>query len=237
MRRRGLRQGRARRARRRDRARLGDHPQPPLRQSCPRPRRRDVAAPGRGEARRRRCADRHRDQAQARPQRPLAPPDVRGADPRRAPRRRDRDLGRARDGRPAAVAPGRVRQRARGDLLGARGFDRVHRPRDDGAADGAQPRRRRARGRRLRRRPARARELAAGAAATPGEAAEGADFVLLSLPAPEIVERVAAQLPTDVFLVDMSTGPPALARRLAERFDRRSTRRSAAARAAPSRRR
>jgi 3-hydroxyisobutyrate dehydrogenase len=67
--------------------------------------------------------------------------------------------------------------------------------------------------------PARARELGAGAAATPGEAAERADFVLLSLPAPEIVERVAAQLPGDVFLIDMSTGPPALARWLAERFE------------------
>ena len=66
--------------------------------------------------------------------------------------------------------------------------------------------------------PARVRELGAGAAATPAEAAEGADFALLSLPAPEIVERVAAQLPSDVVLIDMSTGPPALARRLAERF-------------------
>jgi 3-hydroxyisobutyrate dehydrogenase len=56
-------------------------------------------------------------------------------------------------------------------------------------------------------------------AATPAEAAEGADVAILSLPAPEIVERVAGQLPREVFLVDMSTGPPALARRLAETFD------------------
>jgi 3-hydroxyisobutyrate dehydrogenase len=40
----------------------------------------------------------------------------------------------------------------------------------------------------------------------------------LSLPAPEIVERVADELPRDCFLVDMSTGPPALARRLAKEF-------------------
>jgi 3-hydroxyisobutyrate dehydrogenase len=64
---------------------------------------------------------------------------------------------------------------------------------------------------------ARAREF--GAAATPAEAADGTDFALLSLPAPGIVEQVAAELPADLFLVDMSTGPPALARRLAERFE------------------
>ncbi|HSS73993.1 MAG TPA: NAD(P)-dependent oxidoreductase [Gaiellaceae bacterium] len=67
--------------------------------------------------------------------------------------------------------------------------------------------------------PERARVLGADVAATPVEAAEGADFALLSLPAPDVVERVAAELPARVFLVDMSTGPPALARRLAERFE------------------
>jgi 3-hydroxyisobutyrate dehydrogenase len=56
-------------------------------------------------------------------------------------------------------------------------------------------------------------------AATPAEAADGADVAILSLPAPEVVERVASDLPRDLFLVDMSTGPPALARRLAETFD------------------
>jgi 3-hydroxyisobutyrate dehydrogenase len=55
-------------------------------------------------------------------------------------------------------------------------------------------------------------------AATPAEAAEGADLAILSLPAPEIVERVAAELPRELFLVDVSTGPPALARHLAETF-------------------
>ncbi len=56
-------------------------------------------------------------------------------------------------------------------------------------------------------------------AARPAEAADGADVAILSLPAPEIVERVASDLPRDLFLVDMSTGPPVLARQLAETFD------------------
>jgi 3-hydroxyisobutyrate dehydrogenase len=64
----------------------------------------------------------------------------------------------------------------------------------------------------------RARELGAGVAATATEAAEGAEVAILSLPAPEIVERVADELPRGVLLVDMSTGPPALARQLAEEF-------------------
>lgn len=67
--------------------------------------------------------------------------------------------------------------------------------------------------------PERVRALGAGGAATPAEAAEGADVAILSLPAPEIVEQVAGGLPHDVPLIDMSTGPPALARRLAEAFD------------------
>ena len=64
---------------------------------------------------------------------------------------------------------------------------------------------------------AKAREF--GAAASPAEAADGAEVAILSLPAPEIVETVAAELPRDVLLIDMSTGPPALARRLAQQFE------------------
>jgi 3-hydroxyisobutyrate dehydrogenase len=66
---------------------------------------------------------------------------------------------------------------------------------------------------------ARVEALGASAAATPAEAAEGADLALLSLPSPEAVEQVAGELPPGLLLVDLSTGPPALARRLAERFD------------------
>ena len=65
--------------------------------------------------------------------------------------------------------------------------------------------------------PEKAKEFTAAASAA--EAAEGADVAILSLPAPEIVERVAADLPRDLFLIDMSTGPPALARELATEFD------------------
>ncbi len=65
--------------------------------------------------------------------------------------------------------------------------------------------------------PERVREFTA--AASPAAAANGADVAILSLPAPEIVEQVADELPRDLFLVDMSTGPPALARRLATEFD------------------
>jgi 3-hydroxyisobutyrate dehydrogenase len=57
------------------------------------------------------------------------------------------------------------------------------------------------------------------AAASAADAANGADVAILSLPAPEIVEQVADELPRDLFLVDMSTGPPTLARRLATEFD------------------
>jgi 2-hydroxy-3-oxopropionate reductase len=81
--------------------------------------------------------------------------------------------------------------------------------------------------------PERVRALRAGAVRTVREAAAGAEAAILSLPGPEAVERVAEELPRDVLLVDMSTGPPSLARRLAQRRSkRRSTRRSAAARAA-----
>lgn len=67
--------------------------------------------------------------------------------------------------------------------------------------------------------PKHAEALGGPVAPTPAEAAAGADFALLSLPAPDAVEAVAGSLPADVPLVDLSTGPPALARRLAERFD------------------
>ena len=67
--------------------------------------------------------------------------------------------------------------------------------------------------------PARAEALGGPVAATPAEAAAGADLAFTSLPSPEAVEHVAGELPADAFFVDMSTGPPALARRLAERFE------------------
>jgi 3-hydroxyisobutyrate dehydrogenase len=54
------------------------------------------------------------------------------------------------------------------------------------------------------------------AAASPAEATEVA---ILSLPSPEIVERVAGEVTRNVLLIDMSTGPPALARQLATEFD------------------
>ena len=70
--------------------------------------------------------------------------------------------------------------------------------------------------------PARVQALGAGGRGDPGEAAAGADAVVLSLPSPEAVEDVvlgedgvrrAARPGT--LLADMSTGPPDLARRLA----------------------
>jgi 3-hydroxyisobutyrate dehydrogenase-like beta-hydroxyacid dehydrogenase len=67
--------------------------------------------------------------------------------------------------------------------------------------------------------PTRAQALGAPVAATAGEAAEGAELVLMSLSSPEAVALVAGELPRGVLLVDMSTGPPALARRLAEEFE------------------
>lgn len=66
-----------------------------------------------------------------------------------------------------------------------------------------------------------ARAGAAGARAVPAaaEAAAGAEVTLLSLPSPQAVEAVAAEvrdaLAPEAVLVDMSTSPPALARRLA----------------------
>lgn len=67
--------------------------------------------------------------------------------------------------------------------------------------------------------PARAEALGGRIAATAAEAAEDAELALLSLPSPEAVALVAGELPRGVLLVDMSTGPPALARRLAEEFE------------------
>ena len=70
--------------------------------------------------------------------------------------------------------------------------------------------------------PGQVEALGAGGAETPGEAAAAADAVLLSLPSAEAVEdvvlgergvRSAARPGT--LLVDMSTSPPSLARRLA----------------------
>jgi 3-hydroxyisobutyrate dehydrogenase len=70
--------------------------------------------------------------------------------------------------------------------------------------------------------PVRVGLLEAPAAATPAEAAAGADVALLSLPAPAVVEEVVlgpaglrAGAAPGFALVDVSTGPPALARRLA----------------------
>jgi 3-hydroxyisobutyrate dehydrogenase len=66
---------------------------------------------------------------------------------------------------------------------------------------------------------ARAQALGATVAPTPAEAADGAELAFLSLPSPEAVGLVAGELPREVVLVDMSTGPPALARRLADEFE------------------
>jgi 3-hydroxyisobutyrate dehydrogenase len=75
--------------------------------------------------------------------------------------------------------------------------------------------------------PARAAELGAEAASTPAEAATQTDVALLSLPSPKAAEEVVfgsaglAQASTPGFaVVDMSTGPPALARRLAAELGR-----------------
>jgi 3-hydroxyisobutyrate dehydrogenase-like beta-hydroxyacid dehydrogenase len=67
--------------------------------------------------------------------------------------------------------------------------------------------------------PTRAAALGAAVAATAAEAAEDAELAVLSLSSPEAVELVAGELSSGVLLIDMSTGPPALARRLAEKFE------------------
>jgi 3-hydroxyisobutyrate dehydrogenase len=68
----------------------------------------------------------------------------------------------------------------------------------------------------------RTRLLGVPAAATPAEATQGSAVALLSLPSPAAVEEVVlgpegllAGAPAGLTLIDMSTGPPALARRLA----------------------
>jgi 3-hydroxyisobutyrate dehydrogenase len=67
--------------------------------------------------------------------------------------------------------------------------------------------------------PSRVEQLGAGVAASAAEAAAQADVVIASLPTPQAVEAVAAEIPPERAFVDMSTGPPELARRLAARFE------------------
>jgi 3-hydroxyisobutyrate dehydrogenase len=76
--------------------------------------------------------------------------------------------------------------------------------------------------------PSRADALGIAAAATPAAVAAGADVTLLSLPSPAAVEEVAlgvdgvaAGAAPGSVLVDMSTGPPRLARELAARLGER----------------
>jgi 3-hydroxyisobutyrate dehydrogenase len=64
----------------------------------------------------------------------------------------------------------------------------------------------------------RAEELGGKIATSSAEAAAEAEVVITSLPTPQAVEQVAMEIPADRVFVDMSTGPPELARRLAERF-------------------
>ena len=75
----------------------------------------------------------------------------------------------------------------------------------------------------------RTRLLDAPAAATPAEAAGASEVGILSLPSPAAVEEVVlgplglhAGAPPGFAVVDMSTGPPALARRLADKLGRAS---------------
>ena len=67
--------------------------------------------------------------------------------------------------------------------------------------------------------PRRAEALGAEVAERPADAARDAEVVITSLPTPKAVEEVASQIPAETTFVDMSTGPPELARRLAARFD------------------
>ncbi len=74
--------------------------------------------------------------------------------------------------------------------------------------------------------PARARALGAEVAPTPAEAAEGCEVAILSLPSPATVEEavtgpngVARGLARGGVVVDMSTSPPALSRRMAAQLD------------------
>ena len=74
--------------------------------------------------------------------------------------------------------------------------------------------------------PRRAEALGTRIAGTPAEAADCADVVITSLPSPEAVEDVvlgpdgvASAAPRGALLLEMSTSPPALARRLAARLE------------------
>jgi 3-hydroxyisobutyrate dehydrogenase len=74
--------------------------------------------------------------------------------------------------------------------------------------------------------PRRAEALGTRIAGTPEEAADRADVVITSLPSPEAVEDVvlgpggiASAAPRGALLLEMSTSPPALARRLAARLE------------------
>jgi 3-hydroxyisobutyrate dehydrogenase-like beta-hydroxyacid dehydrogenase len=74
--------------------------------------------------------------------------------------------------------------------------------------------------------PARAALLGGAVAPSPAEAAAAADVAILSLPSPAAVEEAALGpggaaegLSAGAVLVDMSTSPPALARRLAESLE------------------
>jgi 3-hydroxyisobutyrate dehydrogenase len=73
--------------------------------------------------------------------------------------------------------------------------------------------------------PARAAALGVATAATPAEAARRAEVAILSLPSPAAVEEVALALVAaaspGAIVVDMSTSPPSLARRLGEELERR----------------
>jgi 3-hydroxyisobutyrate dehydrogenase len=78
--------------------------------------------------------------------------------------------------------------------------------------------------------PGRMRLLDAPAAATPAEAAEASEVAILSLPSAAAVEDVVlgpcglrAGAPPGFAVVDMSTGPPPLARRLADELGRTGT--------------
>jgi 3-hydroxyisobutyrate dehydrogenase len=75
--------------------------------------------------------------------------------------------------------------------------------------------------------PARAAELGAPVAATPSEAAAASEVAILSLPSPAAVEEVVlgasglhVGAPSGFTVVDMSTGPPTLARELATELRR-----------------
>lgn len=76
--------------------------------------------------------------------------------------------------------------------------------------------------------PARPAELGIAATATPAEACERAEVAILSLPSPQVVEEAAlgergvgAAMPAGGTVIDMSTSPAGLARRLAAELGQR----------------